>query len=73
MRPEVTDANKSKCLCPTCPTYNSCMRDNGEGMFCGNGNTECDPKQQGCMCADCAVFAQYNLSGGYFCVEGAAS
>lgn len=73
MRPEDSQQNTSRCLCPTCPTYNDCMRGNGERLFCGRGKTGCNPHANGCLCGECPVWDDYGLADYYFCREGAAS
>ncbi len=67
-----TEENAERCQCPTCPTHNQCMKSNKEHFFCSRGNTKCDPKMRGCMCGTCPVWAEYELGGYYYCVEGAA-
>ncbi len=72
MRPEDTESNASRCLCPGCPTYNDCMRDADQRIFCSRGMTECGPKGRGCICPECPVWADHDLSSTYFCMDGAA-
>jgi len=36
------------------------------------GKSEKTPEMKGCACTTCPVFAEYTLSGGYFCINGAA-
>jgi hypothetical protein len=71
-RPDDVEQNSSRCLCPGCPTYNQCMRDAGQRMFCARGMTECTPSAHGCICGDCPVWADYGLGQYYFCLEGPA-
>lgn len=71
-KPDDNDQNTSRCRCPGCPTYNDCMRGKGERLFCGRGATDCDPSANGCICGDCPVWSDYDLSSYYFCMEGAA-
>lgn len=74
MRPEDNDANQARCICPDgCPTYNDCMSGEEEKLFCSRGETACNPASQGCICERCPVWAHYDLSSLYFCLEGAAS
>jgi hypothetical protein len=72
MRPENTDQNAGSCLCPGCPTYNGCMKEKGQALFCSRGDTECDPSPKGCICGECPVWASYDLSDYYYCMNGAA-
>jgi hypothetical protein len=36
------------------------------------GKSEKTPEMKGCVCMNCGVFAEYKLTGGYFCINGAA-
>ncbi len=72
MRPDDTSANTSRCNCPGCPTYNDCMGGKDERLFCGRGKTDCGPVANGCLCGECDVWADYELSDYYYCMEGAA-
>lgn len=72
MKPADTESNASACLCPDCPTYNDCMRDNAELLFCGRGGTSCEVSAVECICGDCSVWAENSLSSYYFCIRGAA-
>ena len=57
--------NAARCNCGGCPTYP------GEGaLFCARGKSEPAPVMQGCRCEHCEVYKQYDLLGGYYCVEG---
>jgi hypothetical protein len=73
MKVEDLPANADRCVCPTCPTYNDCMQDAGQRMFCSRGVTECGPKPMSCVCGTCPVWSQYTLKDYYYCIEGAAS
>jgi hypothetical protein len=73
MKVEDTDRNSSRCMCPGCPTYNDCMREQSQRIFCARGATDCDPDPQGCICGECAVWSEYGLGSYYFCTSGAAS
>jgi hypothetical protein len=71
MKVDVTDENRSKCLCPQCPTHDiACME--GQTLYCGAGETDCDPKAHGCLCGQCPITSIYDLVSTYFCMEGAA-
>lgn len=73
MRVEDTESNAGRCLCPGCPTYDDCMRDAGERLYCSRGKTACTPPPRGCICGECPVWAQYQLGTLYFCMDGAAT
>jgi hypothetical protein len=71
MRPQDNEANADRCLCPGCPTYSDCTRDAGERLFCSRGQTKCRLAENGCLCGDCPVWAEHELSQFYYCIEGA--
>lgn len=72
MRPEDVDGNAGRCLCPTCPTYDDCMQEKHQRIFCSRGKTDCAPTAAGCLCGECPVWAEYRLGSYYFCLDGAA-
>ncbi|MBN1762019.1 MAG: DUF2769 domain-containing protein [Methanomicrobia archaeon] len=65
-----TKDNVAKCICANCPSYNECMKQGMEGLYCARGRTDCDLKRQGCVCPRCPVAKEYQLFGGYYCVIG---
>lgn len=67
-----TEGNMARCICMNCPTYNQCMKDGMQGLFCARGKTDCEVTQQGCICGECPVSTDYRLAGSYFCMTGAA-
>jgi hypothetical protein len=72
MNVDDNEQNADRCLCPGCPTYNDCMRGESQRLFCSRGKTDCDPSANGCLCGGCPVWSDYDLSGYYYCKEGAA-
>lgn len=62
-----TEENASRCLCPTCPTYNECMRDNNEHLYCSRGNTECEFDEIRCLCGECPIWKEYGIKSFYYC------
>ena len=72
MKVDVTDQNRESCSCPGCPTYEQCMREGSEILYCGVGRTTCAPESKGCVCGACAVLSHYELTGRYFCFSGEA-
>jgi len=62
-----------KCICGTCPTYSSCMKEGMQGLFCARGKSSCALAKRGCVCGKCPLWAPHSLAGGYFCEGGAAS
>jgi len=63
---------KEKCICPNCPTHNSCMKEKKEKFFCSLGKSGCGFDRQGCICGECPVASDYSLNDLYFCESGAA-
>lgn len=72
MKVSDNEENLLKCLCTGCPTYNDCMKEKMEGLFCARDKTDCDFDKQGCLCGECPVAGDYQLSGMYYCETGAA-
>jgi hypothetical protein len=64
--------NADQCLCPECPTYDQCMGDAKEALYCSRGKTACEPVAKSCMCGGCPVWAVNALSDYYYCMQGAA-
>lgn len=73
-RPEVRDTIdmwKMVCVCPSCPSYNDCARDNKELAYCLVGKTQhCKIDEQGCICPDCPVTLELELKNTYYCARG---
>lgn len=72
MKVDDTTDNSVRCFCPDCPTYNDCMRDADQRIFCSRGETGCRPVANACICGRCPVWAEYGLLSYYFCIQGAA-
>ena len=66
-----TEENLMKCICMQCPTYNMCMKDKMEGLFCSRGKSTCELKELGCICNKCPLWSEYVLNVLYHCVNGA--
>ncbi len=59
------------CICPTCPTYNNCAKNNKEGLYCALGKSfMCISSEKGCLCPTCPVKAQMQLKNQSFCTRG---
>jgi len=58
------------CQCADCPTHEQCK--SNEVVFCSTGESDNKSTMQkkGCLCPQCEVFDKFNLSNGYFCVNG---
>ena len=63
-----TEANGKKCICGGCPSYLGA----NEGFFCSSGKSKKKYEQKGCICGQCALWKEYKLNGGYFCINGQA-
>ena len=72
MKVEDTVENAEQCLCPECPTYDRCMSDAAEALYCARSETACEPKAKSCLCGGCPVWAVNGLEEYYYCVRGAA-
>ncbi len=72
MKVEDTAANADQCLCPGCPTYDDCMAEAKEVLFCARGKTSCKPAAKSCLCGDCPVWVVNSLGDYYYCLQGAA-
>lgn len=64
-----TDENSRKCICRDCPSY---IEDQDEGFFCSIGKSSEQYEKKGCICGKCALWDEYKLSSGYYCVIGEA-
>ncbi len=58
----------SRCICGTCPTY----IEGDTGFFCSLDFSKKGPVRRGCVCSECSLWPEYELSGGYFCINGKA-
>jgi Protein of unknown function (DUF2769) len=61
---------KVKCNCPGCPTFNECMKENKEGLFCAFSESNCVITRKFCLCRECPVYADYGMKFGFFCIYG---
>jgi len=67
-----TEETMKKCICGGCPSYNQCMEENMEGLFCATGTTACELIKNGCICGACPLTDEYSLDKMYYCEIGAA-
>lgn len=69
-----TEENSRRCICPECPTFlaDECPKEKMEGLYCAKGRSGCDMVRKGCVCGNCSVWKESNLSKGYFCINGEA-
>ncbi len=61
---------KGMCICPGCPTYNSCMREKKERLFCALGKSACTVTKKSCLCPGCPVTSRMGLTMTFYCAEG---
>lgn len=68
--------NIHNCICGRCPSFPGKWKElehmQMPGLFCAAGRSRHPIEQQGCLCADCAVFSEHELDGEYFCINGKA-
>lgn len=67
-----TKENYEMCYCGSCPTYNQCMSQSAEKLYCSRNKTGCNLERLGCVCGECNVAIKYALSSNYYCVIGTA-
>lgn len=65
--------NMQKCICGKCPSYNDCMKEKIEGLYCSAevGKSNCKFEKKGCICGACPVQIEHELMSGYYCETGA--
>lgn len=66
------DENASKCVCPKCPSFNECMKEKNEVLYCARGKTGCEVPKKGCLCGGCPVHLENGLDKWYYCLFGKA-
>ncbi|HID42768.1 MAG TPA: DUF2769 domain-containing protein [Archaeoglobaceae archaeon] len=54
-------------FCINCPSYNECMKEREQGLFCAMGRTHCKFERKGCICGNCPIAKEYNLNMSYWC------
>lgn len=63
---------KGMCICPGCPTYTKCAKNNSEILFCATGKSfMCIDQEKGCSCPACPVAKDLGLKYKSFCTRGA--
>jgi len=68
---KIIAANRMKCVCGACPTYNECMRADESLLFCVTGKAEnCTFEKKGCICPPCPVTKILGLKKAYYCIRG---
>ncbi len=65
------DVQKKRiCICQNCPTYNQCMAENNEALFCILGKANCTVDLGECLCSQCPSHSNFELKHESYCVEG---
>lgn len=67
-----TQENVQKCICGGCPSYDQCMRDKDEILYCARGKSKCEIVKNGCRCGSCPLTPEFDLDRLYYCATGAA-
>ena len=67
---KTVSALRAKCICGKCPTYNDCMKEKKEALFCALGKSGCTATKKGCLCPACPVTRELGLRHGYYCMQG---
>lgn len=60
-----------RCICGGCPSYNQCMQDNQEGLYCARSKSECEFERSGCICGVCPLASEYDLDQLFYCATRA--
>jgi len=70
-RADMITGQKERCICSGCPTYNECMREKGELLYCLVGRSPmCTFEKKGCICPMCPVKDTAGLQKAYHCIRG---
>jgi hypothetical protein len=66
-----TQENVQKCICGGCPSYDQCMREKDEILYCARERSNCEISKNGCLCGACPLTSEFNLDKMYYCEIGA--
>ncbi len=70
-RDRIIAGHKDHCVCGSCPTYNECMHEKSELLYCIAGRSPtCSFEKRGCSCPVCPVKVTLGLSNAYYCIKG---
>lgn len=68
--------NIRNCICGKCPSFPGKLKELAHadmpGLFCSHGKSKLEIDENGCICADCDVQIEHELSGEYYCARGQA-
>jgi hypothetical protein len=69
-KPENNEENLKHCICEQCSLFSGCNQEKAEKLFCARQKSACEmDSKKMCICGMCHVYNQYELSGGYFCIN----
>jgi hypothetical protein len=58
--------NMAKCICGECPSKNH----DEMSFYCAKGKSTMTVRRRGCVCTDCKIWHDSDLTKGYYCDEG---
>jgi len=68
---DIVAEQKDRCMCIRCPTYNECMQEKSELLYCIIGRSPtCSFEKKGCICPMCPVKVTLGLTKAYYCIKG---
>ena len=77
-------SNIAHCACSRCPSFPGRISemihmDMVTKLFCGHGKAKSEVTEKGCICGECPVYVEHELTDGgedkqaYYCVNGKAA
>lgn len=67
---QLLEKEKESCICKDCSTYDQCMQDNREGLYCAYNKSPCLVKEQECICPACPIYEEYGMMYNTYCIKG---
>jgi len=64
------EEEKKLCICKDCSTYDTCMTENMEGLYCALGKSPCLVHERECICSGCPIYKEYGLTYNNYCIKG---
>jgi len=65
--PYQKEKKSGRCICKSCSSYNECMGEREQELFCAVGKSHCTIERKGCNCSGCPIYVEYNLNMNYWC------
>lgn len=56
-----------KCICGGCPSYDQCMRNKQEALYCARHKSACEFERRDCLCGACPLAAEFDLDKLFYC------